>query len=74
LEPLRRFWTSNNLSDEDKFLRDYITEHRWREADTGIPTYDEVSGVEKRRGHPLSIYFPWSFSHWLTRASSLWLL
>ena len=30
LEPLRRFWTDPKLSEADRFLRDYITQKRWR--------------------------------------------
>ncbi|EGD76766.1 hypothetical protein PTSG_12680 [Salpingoeca rosetta] len=30
LQPLRRYWTDNTLSSEDKFLRDYITRRMWR--------------------------------------------
>eukprot|EP00039_Didymoeca_costata_P024655 m.11021 g.11021 ORF g.11021 m.11021 type:complete len:731 (-) comp4363_c0_seq1:187-2379(-) len=46
LEPLRRFWTSDKLSDEDKFLRDFITKRRWRESEY-LPTYDAITGGGK---------------------------
>ena len=42
LEPLRRFWSDPKLSEDDKFLRDYLTKHLWRQEGPAIPTYREV--------------------------------
>lgn len=42
MQPLRHFWSATDLTPEDRFLRDYITDHRWREPEAIIPTYDEV--------------------------------
>lgn len=48
LEPLRRFWTDPNLSEADRFLRDYITNRKWRSDEPSaraVPRYDEVIGT-----------------------------
>lgn len=43
LEPLQRYWTDPNLSEEDRFLRDYITGELWRDRDReAVPTYKDV--------------------------------
>jgi hypothetical protein len=33
LEPLRRFWTDPKLNETDSFLRDYITQRKWKSDD-----------------------------------------
>ena len=43
MEPLRRLWTSKDLSHNDKFLRDYITGRQWR-SDESVPTYSQITG------------------------------
>ncbi len=50
LEPLQRFWTDPNLSEEDKFLRDYITKELWRDerGKEQAPSYQEVTGCVGR--------------------------
>eukprot|EP00041_Stephanoeca_diplocostata_P036181 m.1307472 g.1307472 ORF g.1307472 m.1307472 type:complete len:577 (+) comp24818_c0_seq13:201-1931(+) len=49
LEPLRRFWTDPNLSETDKFLRDYITKRKWRDDEDNVrgphtPKYEDIDG------------------------------
>lgn len=54
MEPLKRFWTDPNLSEGDKFLRDYITKQMWKGDDRtkAAPVYgdeqvdDEEDAVE----------------------------
>ena len=45
LEPLQRFWTDPNLSEDDRFLRDYITRQLWREDRVVLPVRDKVSAT-----------------------------
>lgn len=39
LEPLKRFWTGKGLSDTDKFLRDYLTNRRWKSESDSFGGY-----------------------------------
>lgn len=39
LEPLKRFWTGKGLSDTDKFLRDYLTNRRWKSESDSFGSY-----------------------------------
>eukprot|EP00729_Bicosta_minor_P007332 gene7332-10893_t len=51
MEPLRRFWTSKDLSHNDKFLRDYITGKQWK-SDDSVPTYSQITGSSGVSRHP----------------------
>uniref|UniRef100_A0A182QY25 Protein KRI1 homolog n=1 Tax=Anopheles farauti TaxID=69004 RepID=A0A182QY25_9DIPT len=42
LEPLKNFWSSEKLSKEDAFLKDYILNKRFVQASGEVPTYDEI--------------------------------
>ena len=48
LEPLRRFWTDPNLSENDRFLRDYITKQLWKPKTSNytVPLDKNVSDSE----------------------------
>ena len=48
LQPLQRFWTDSNLSESDRFLRDYITNRRWRaQVSNDVPSYDDIVREEE---------------------------
>jgi protein KRI1 len=43
VEILTGFWENDNLADDDKFLREYITNKRWLDKEAAkIPSYDEL--------------------------------
>uniref|UniRef100_A0A182RTZ2 Protein KRI1 homolog n=1 Tax=Anopheles funestus TaxID=62324 RepID=A0A182RTZ2_ANOFN len=42
LEPLKHFWTSEKLSKEDAFLKDYILNKRFVLNTGELPTYDDI--------------------------------
>lgn len=47
---LRDYWQTKHTDPNDKFLRDYIVNQRWRdERENHIPTYREVVGDDARR-------------------------
>ncbi|KCV71959.1 hypothetical protein H696_01368 [Fonticula alba] len=49
METLRRYWTDPNLTQEERFLRDFITNKKWLDRDGASnepPTYDEVVGTD----------------------------
>ena len=47
LEPLRRFWTDPNLSENDRFLRDYVTKQLWKPRESSfVPEPKAVSDSE----------------------------
>jgi protein KRI1 len=47
LEALQRYWTDPNLTQDEKFLRDYVLERAWVEKDKDkLPTYDEIVDAE----------------------------
>lgn len=50
LQPLRRFWNDPNLSEDDKFLRDYILKQGWKDESAPkqgkAPSYKEIVASE----------------------------
>ncbi|XP_058462564.1 protein KRI1 homolog [Malaya genurostris] len=47
LKPLKEFWTSNALSKEDLFLRDYILNKRFVDSSGDVPTYEDIVGTSE---------------------------
>lgn len=46
LMPLKDYWTSEKISTEDKFLRDYILNKKYLE-NSNIPTYEEIVALSE---------------------------
>jgi protein KRI1 len=45
LSGLKKMWTDDRLPEDERFLRDYILNQRYREKDDGeFPTYEEIVG------------------------------